>query len=426
MTSRRKFIGGAAALAAGSALAGCVTPTPPRKTLGRVMVIGAGFGGATCAKYLRLWSGGAIEVMLVDRDPMFVSCPGSNMVLSGVRSMAEISHSRNKLREYGIQVLNDEVTEVDTAKRIVKFRDRYADMGYDRLVMSPGVDFLYDQIPGLNNAKAQARFLHAWKAGVETMALRSQLEAMRDGGVFIISVPRAPYRCAPGPYERACQVAFYFRKAKPRSKIVILDANEDITSKPALFRAAWNELYKGMIDYQPNAEVVDVDLAGSAVKTDFDTVKGDVINVLPPMAAATIARSTGLINANNRWCNVDWLSMESTAIKGIHVLGDATLSAPVMPKSGHMANQHGKLAAAAIVEIMNGRAPNPDPVVANTCYSFASDVEAMHVASVHHYDATQKTLVPVSGAGGLSARRSEAEGVYGWAWAQNIWAEMLT
>ncbi len=206
----------------------------------------------------------------------------------------------------------------------------------------------------------------------------------------------------------------------------MLDANEDITSKPALFRAAWNELYKGMIDYQPNAAVVDVDVKGSAVKTDFDTIRGDVLNVVPPMRAADIAKSLGVINANQRWCDVDWLSMESTALKGVHVLGDATLAAPAMPKSGNMANQHGKLAAAAIVEIMSGRSPSPDPVIANTCYSFASDKEAMHVSSVHRYDAAQKTLVPVPGAGGLSPKRSEAEGVYGWAWARNIWADMLT
>jgi sulfite dehydrogenase len=356
---------------------------------------------------------------------MFVSCPGSNLVLSGARSMAEISLSRNKLREYGIQVLVDDVTAVDLGKKMVKFRDRYADMSFDRLVVSPGVDFIYDDIPGLKSVEAQKRFLHAWKAGPETAALRAQLEAMPDGGTFVLSIPRAPYRCAPGPYERACQVALYFKRSKPRSKIVILDANEDITSKPALFRAAWNELYKGIIDYQPNAEVVDVDLKEAAVKTDFDTVKGDVINVLPPMRAADIARSTGLITANNRWCEVDWLTMESKAVKGVHVLGDATLAGPAMPKSGHMANQHGKLAAAAIVEIMNGRAPNPAPVVANTCYSFASDVEAMHISSVHRYDPAEKTLVPVHGAGGLSARRSEIEGVYGWAWARNIWADML-
>jgi sulfide dehydrogenase [flavocytochrome c] flavoprotein subunit len=430
MTTRRKFLkaSGAAAVgaAASSLLPGCASTSEVRKPIGRVMVIGAGFGGATAAKYLRVWSGGAIEVLLVDRDPMFVSCPTSNLVLGGSRTLAEISHSRNKLREHGIQVLTDEVTAVDHAKRIVKFKDRYADMGYDRLVVSPGVDFIYSDIPGLNNAAAQKQMLHAWKAGPETAALRAQLEAMPDGGVYVLSIPRAPYRCPPGPYERVCQVASYFRQRKPKSRIIVLDANENITSKGPLFRAAWDQLYKGMIDYRPNAEVKDVDIKGRAVKTDFDSVRGDVLNVLPPMRAADIARTSGLINANNRWCGVDWLSMESTAVKGVHVLGDATLSAPAMPKSGHMANQHGKLAAAAIVEIMNGREPTRTPVINNTCYSFVSDKEVIHVASVHHYDEKQRTLVAVPNSGGVSAARSEIEGAYGWAWAQNIWADMLT
>jgi len=389
------------------------------------MIIGAGYGGQTAAKYLRMWSGGNIEVMLVDREPTFISCPMSNLVIGGSRTLAEITRSRNKLRDHGVQLLTDEVTAVDHAKKIVKFKDRYADMGYDRLIISPGVDMMYEALPGMKGADAQNQVLHAWKAGTQTVALRKQLESMPANGTFVISIPLAPYRCPPGPYERICQVAHYFKQSKPNAKIIVLDANENIVSKGPLFRAAWEQLYKGMIDYRPNSEVKDVDVAGKTLKTDFDSVSGDVLNVLPPMRAADIARSTGLINANNRWCGVDWLSMESTAVPGIHVLGDATLSAPAMPKSGHMANQHGKLAAAAIVEIMNGRQPSQSPVVANTCYSFVSDKEVIHVASVHQYDAQQKTFVAVPGSGGVSAQRSEVEGAYGWAWAQNIWNDML-
>jgi sulfite dehydrogenase len=428
MTTRRRFFeaSGAMALGAACSLAGCASAPQREKSLGRVIVIGAGYGGATAAKYLRMWSGGAIEVLLVDREPLFVSCPGSNLVLGGSRTLAELSQTRNRLREHGIQILVDDVTAVDPVKRVVKFRDRYADMTYDRLIVSPGVDFMYEAMPGLASRDAQERFPHAFRAGPQTLALRSRLEAMRDGGVFVITVPRAPYRCPPAPYERACQVAFYFRRAKPRSKVIVLDANENIVSKPALFRAAWNDLYRGLIEYRPNTEVIDVDVRANAVKTDFETVAGDVLNVVPPMRAADVARSMGLTNADKRWCGVDWLTMESTTVKGVHVLGDATLSAPAMPKSGHMANQHAKLAAAAVVEIMSEREPSRSPVIANTCYSFVSDKEAMHIASVHRYDAAQKTLVPVPGAGGLSPRRSEAEGVYAWAWAQNIWADMLT
>ena len=428
--NRRRFLKasavGAASAGLGSlALTGCATtPAAPPRPIGRVIVIGGGFGGATAAKYLRMWSGGTIEVFLVERNTQFVSCPISNLVLGGSRTIADVTRGYQGLREHGVQVLHDEVSAIDPDKKLVKFRTKFADMGYDRLIVSPGVDFMFDQVEGLN-AEAQKTVLHAWKAGADTVALRRQLEAMPDGGVYLLAIPRAPYRCPPGPYERACQVAFYFKQAKPRSKVIILDANEDVTSKGPLFKAAWKEMYSGIVEYRGNSEVKAVDARAGTVRTDFDTIRGNVLNVLPPMRAGDIARTSGLITANNRWCGVDWLSMESTAGKGIHVLGDATLSAPAMPKSGHMANQHGKLAAAAIIELMNGRQPSAAPMVANTCYSFVSDKEVIHVSTVHRYDAAQKTLVTVSGSGGVSAQRSELEGNYAAAWAQNIWSDSL-
>jgi len=422
--SRRRFLKASGAAAATSLLSACATePAGPQKPIGRVVVIGGGYGGATAAKYLRMWGGGAIEVFLIERNAEFISCPGSNLVLGGTRSMADITRGYSRLREYGVQVLRDEATAVNPERKRVSLR-RIEDLSYDRLIISPAVDLMYEQIEGYD-AEAQKSVLTAWKAGPETIALRQRLEAMRDGGVYVLAIPRAPYRCPPGPYERACQVAHYFKQAKPRSKVLILDANEDIVSKPALFKAAWNDLYKGLIEYRGNSEVKAVDARASLIRTDFDAVKGDVLNVLPPMRAADIARNAGLLAANTRWCGVDWLSMESTVHKNIHVLGDATLSAPAMPKSGHMANNHGKIAAAAIIELMNGREPNPQPVIANTCYSFVSDKEVIHVASVHRYDVAQKTLTVVPGASGVSAARSELEGGYGWAWTQNIWADML-
>jgi sulfite dehydrogenase len=320
-------------------------------------------------------------------------------------------------------VLNGEAVAIDSAKQLVTF-GRGSQLVYDRLVLSPGVDFLFNEVEGYE--AAGERVLHAWKAGPQTVALRRQLEAMPDGGVYILSVPVAPYRCPPGPYERACQVAHYFKQAKPRSKVLLLDANPDVTSKGPLFKRAWEDLYKGIIEYRPNAKVLAVDGQTMSVRTEFDTVKGDVLNVVPPQRAADIALKAGVITSNNRWCDVDWRTMESKAVKGIHVLGDATLSAAGMPKSGHMANSHAKVCAAAIVEVLNGREPNPSPVMNNTCYSFVSDKEVIHVASVHQYDAGQNTIIPVKGAGGVSAARSELEGQYGWSWARNIWADMLT
>jgi len=419
--TRRDFLKLTAAGASSAALAGCAAVPEVRKPVGRVIVIGAGYGGATAAKYIRMWSQGTIEVFLIERGTEFVSCPMSNLVLGGSRTMPEITRSYAKLRDYGVQVLRDNVTGIDTQKKRVRLT-RIQDLPYDRLVVSPGVDFMHQDIQGYD-AEAQKTILHAWKAGPETVALRRQLEGMRDGGVYVLSIPLAPYRCPPGPYERASLVASYFKRAKPKSKVLILDANPDVTSKGPLFKAAWNTLYKGIIEYRGNAAVKRVDAKAKTVSTDFDTIRGDVLNVLPPQRAGDVAKP--FINANNRWCSVDWLSMESTAMKGVHILGDATLSAPLMPKSGHMANQHAKLAAAAIVELMNGRQPNPTPMVTNTCYSFVSDKEVVHVASVHTYDPKDKTFKTVPGSGGVSPRRNEVEGTYGWGWAQNIWEDML-
>jgi sulfide dehydrogenase [flavocytochrome c] flavoprotein subunit len=414
---RRRFLQAAGALS----VAGCASPGGSgSSSRPRVLVIGAGYGGATLAKYVRLWDPG-IDVMLVDRGTEFVSCPISNLVLGGNRTMADITRSYDGLKKYGVQILNGEAVAVDSAKRTVTF-GRGSVLTYDRLVLSPGVDFLFNEIEGY---AGQDRVLHAWKAGPQTVELRRRLETMPDGGVYVLSIPTAPYRCPPGPYERACQVAHYFKQAKPRAKVLVLDANPDVTSKAALFKRAWQELYPGIIEYRPNSKVVAVDPNGMAARTEFDTVKGDVLNIVPPQRAGDIAVKAGLITHNNRWCDVDWRTMESKAVKGVHVLGDATLSATGMPKSGHMANAHGKVAAAALVELINGREPNPNPVMSNTCYSFVSDREVIHVASVHQYDAGLNTIIPVKGAGGVSAARSEQEGTYGWSWARNIWADML-
>ena len=429
--NRREFMKllAAAGTAAGSAsLAGCAGQVQqPAKPIGRVIVIGGGYGGATAAKYIRMWSGGRIEVFLIERNTEFISCPFSNLVLGGNKTIADITRSYARLRDHGVQVIRDEVTAIDLQKKQVRLR-RIEDLPYDRLVVSPGIDFMHQNIQGYD-AEAQKTILHSWKAGAETIALRKQLEDMRDGGVYVLSVPLAPYRCPPGPYERACQVAFYFKNAKPKSKVLILDANPDVTSKGPLFKAAWNNLYKGIIEYRGNAAVTRVDAKAKTVSTDFDTIKGDVLNVVPPQRAGDIARSAGLITSNNRWCDIDWRSMQSKVNPDVHILGDATLSAPLMPKSGHMANQHAKICADAVVALMTGRAVNDDPLIANTCYSWVSNREVIHVASVHKYDNDKKTLVTVPGSGGVSAAATAAanvkEGAFAESWAENIWNDML-
>lgn len=419
--SRRKFMQWTAAAGATS-LAGCATTGGG--SAGRVVVIGAGIGGGTAAKYVKLWAPD-MDVTVVEREAGFISCPISNLVLAGNANMNDISRDYSGLANRGIKVVRDNAVAIDPVAKAVRLAGG-STLAYDRLIVSPGVEFLYDTIPGLNNATAQAQVLHAWKAGPQTLALKKQLESMKDGGVFVFHIPLAPYRCPPGPYERICQVADYFKRAKPKSKIIALDSNPDVVSKAGLFKAVWNGQYKGMIDYRPNSEIADVDVKGSTIKLQFGDVKGDVLNVVPPQRAGDIARQAGLINANNRWCTVDWLTCESTAVKGVHVLGDATLSANAMPKSASMANQHAKVCAAAVIGLIKGQPVNPEPMMMNTCYSFVDAKNVIHVASVHAYSAADKTMSVVKGAGGLSDKPSELEGAYAWGWAKNIWADSLS
>jgi len=418
--SRREFIKWSAAGAGAAAMAGCASMGGGA---GRVVVVGGGYGGATAAKYIKLWAPD-IDVTLVEPNQHFISCPISNLVLGGNAQMGDITFSYEGLRSRGIRVIRDSAVAIDAEKRQVRLAGG-ENLPYDRAIVSPGIEFMFDQIPALKSTDGQNRIPHAWKAGAQTVALRNQLTAMPDGGVYVLQIPMAPYRCPPGPYERVCQVASYLKKAKPKSKIIVLDSNPDITSKKGLFLAAWNGLYKGMIDYLPNSEIADVDIKGMTVKLQFDNVKGNVLNVVPAQRAADIAVKSGLITANNRWCGVDWTSCESTAVKSVHVLGDATLSAAAMPKSGTMANQHAKVCAAAVIALLKGQPVNADPMMMNTCYSFVSGDSAMHVASVHRYDATQKSILPVKGSGGISTAASNAEAAYAWGWARNIWAEAL-
>jgi NADPH-dependent 2,4-dienoyl-CoA reductase/sulfur reductase-like enzyme len=391
-----------------------------------VVVVGGGFGGATAAKYVRMWSDYGISVTLVEPNTSFISCPMSNLVLGGTKAMADITSSYDVLvKKYGVNLVNDSVTHIDAEKRVVKLAGG-TELPYDRLILSPGIDFMWEALPGMAAAGAKDKVLHAWKAGAQTVALRKQLEAMPDGGVYAIAIPQAPYRCPPGPYERACQVASYFQKAKPKSKVLILDGNDDVTSKGPLFKKAWTDRYKGMIEYRPKHVVNDVDVATNTLKFEFnDDVKANVLNVLPPMRAGEIAVKTGLATANKRWCEVDFLTFESKAAKNIHVLGDSIQIAPLMPKSAHMANQHGKTCAAAVVALLTGKTPNGSPIYNNTCYSFVSSEDVVHVASVHTYDPEKKTMVTVAGSGGVSKAANELEGRFAMAWAQGIWTDTL-
>jgi len=422
--NRRLFLGQSSALF-GAAL---VMPGLARANLNKaqIVVVGGGYGGATAAKYLRLLSNNTANVTLIEPNAQFISCPMSNLVIGGSKTLADVTVSYDALqKKHGVKVVKDSVASFNAEKKTVQLASGQT-LSYDKLVVSPGISLMLDSIEGLAQANQAGVTLQAWKAGDETVALHKQLASMQDGGVFAISIPLAPYRCPPGPYERACQVANYLKKNKPKSKVIILDANPDVTSKPGLFKKVWAEQYAGILEYRPQFNVTAVDAKTKTLKFDVqDDLKADVLNILPAMRAGDLAVQGGIANANKRWVQVDFKTFESTAAKDVHVLGDSIQVAPLMPKSGHMANQHAKVAAAAIIAQLNGWEINPAPVLTNTCYSFVNDNQVVHVASVHQYDAAEKTFKTVAGSGGVSTGPTELEGVYAWGWARNIWADSL-
>jgi sulfide dehydrogenase [flavocytochrome c] flavoprotein chain len=426
MIDRREWMLGGASLAALATLSGCAGVNAPLPTRTRVLVVGGGFGGATAAKYVRLFSDNKVEVVLVEPNAAFISCPLSNLVLGGSSTLGDITRPYDSLSaRHGVRVVKDMVSAIDPERRVATLASGPA-IGYDRLILAPGIDMVWDSVAGLRAANAEGRILQAWKAGAETAALRRQLQAMPDGGVFAITIPEAPYRCPPGPYERACQVASFFKANKPRAKVLILDANPDVTSKAALFKKVWADQYAGIVEYRSQHKAVAVDARTNTVKFEVqDDVKADVLNVLPPMRAGAVAQQAGLANKNARWCGVKYLSFESEVAAGIHVIGDSIQVAPAMPKSAHMANSHAKVAAAAVVAQLAGWPVNPAPMLTNTCYSFTDARNVVHVASVHAYDTAEATFKTVPGSGGLSTAPNEREGEFAWNWARTIWADSL-
>jgi sulfide dehydrogenase [flavocytochrome c] flavoprotein chain len=421
---RRQFLQTSALATA--LLGGMPLSATAKSAKGKVVVIGGGYGGATAAKYLRLLSGNQLDVTMVEPNSTFVSCPMSNLVVGGIRKISEISTPYTGLtRSHGVKMVKDYVTSIDVDKRTVKLKSGKT-LPYDKLVLSPGIDLQLDKIEGLAAANANGQILQAWKAGPETVGLRKQLEAMPDGGTYVLNVPLAPYRCPPGPYERASMVANYFKQYKPKSKVLLLDANADVTSKGKLFKGVWESEYKGILEYRPNMKVTGVDGATKTVRFEFeDPIKGDVLNILPEQRAGKLAVDSGIANLNGRWAEVDYMTFESTVAPNVHVIGDSVQGAPQMPKSGHMANSQAKVVAAAIVAQLSGWEPNAKPLTNNTCYSYVTTNNVIHVASVHVYDAEKKTFLTVPGSGGVSAEPNELEGTYAWNWAQNIWADTL-
>ncbi len=379
----------------------------------RVVVIGGGWGGATAAKYVRL-ADPSIEVILLEPNKQFVSCPFSNLVLSGVESIKRLTMGYGGLRRHGVKIRHEAATAIEPNQKRVRIGEGYLE--YDRLIVSPGVDFLWEQVQGLEAAKDTV--LHAWKAGPQTVQLAKQLQSMADGGVFVLTVPPVAYRCPPGPYERACQVAWYLKKNKPRSKLIMLDANPNIVSKPALFKAAWKDYPN--LEYRPSSKVEKIDTSTREVTTEFgDKVKYDVINLIPPQRAGAIAVQADLVGTDKRWCEVNHVTYESVKHKDIHVVGDSTIGLPV-PKSGTIANNMGKICAIAVVQLLNGKEVTPVAPL-NVCYSWVNDKEA--IAVINSYKVENGKVVQIEAK--LTPGQSEVFGRHTRDWARGIWNDIL-
>jgi len=388
---------------------------------GRVVVVGGGFGGATCARYLKIWRP-QLEVTLVEPQPVYVACPMSNRVLAGTFDLRDITRDYGFLAtDYNVRVIRASATSVDPSKRVVALSTGTS-VPYDRLVLAPGIDFAPDRIAGLREAIAAQTVLHAWRGGARQVTdLRNRIADLKQGGVVALHVPRAPFRCPPGPYERVSLIAHYLSRNNPKAKLLLFDANPDILAKRDLFMNLWKGRYPNIVEYVPNADLTAVSNGGRRMEFAVGSpVNADVVNVIPPQRAGDLVRRAGLVPADGNWAPVDFLSYESTLIPGIHVIGDSIQNAPGLPKSGHMANQAGKVCAAAIAARAAGQPLPQQPVIANTCYSFVSNTEAMHVAGVFRYDGGKRTMVPVQGAGGLSKAPSPSEAVHAFGWAFNI------
>ncbi len=404
-----------------SAAALLCTPFIARaQTAPRVVVIGGGFGGATAARFLRR-TNPDIAVVLVEPNATFTACPFSNEVIAGERDIAAQMFDYRGVAADGVRVVQAAATAIDPARRSVTFGDNL--LPYDRLILSPGIDIAWNALPGYDEAAAE-RMPHAWKAGEQTLLLRRQLEAMADGGVVVISAPANPYRCPPGPYERASLIAWYLKTNKPRSKLILLDS-KDIFSKQKLFQAAWKELYPNLewVSLSDGGKVTRVDPATNTFETDFGSHQADVANVIPPQRAGAIAAAAGVADRTG-WCPIDPVTFESKLQPGIHVIGDAAI-AGAMPKSAFAANAQAKVCAAAVAQLLAGEAPD-EPRLINTCYSLVAPGTAISVAGV--YRPLNGQLTDIEGAGGTSplnvpAEQRAKEAEYADAWFKTITRE---
>src|ERR1700732_869516 len=372
--SRRDLLTTAAAVAS----AALPIPAMSQGSAGRVVVVGGGFAGTTCARFIRRIDP-RITVTLVEGSPVFVACPLSNAVIAGLRDLQAQQFGLDKVADDGVVRARAPAIGIDAQARFVALTNN-ARVSYDRLVLAPGIDLRWDALPGYSEA-ASERMPHAWKAGEQTLLLRRQLKAMEDGGTVIISAPANPFRCPPGPYERASLIAYYLKTKKPKSKLIILDA-KDAFSKQRLFQNAWKELYPNLewVSLSAGGKVTSVDVGAMTLITDFGRHKADVANVIPPQKAGRIAELAGVADRSG-WCPIDPVTFESKLQPNIHVIGDASI-AGAMPKSAFSANAQAKVCAAAVAKLLSGGQPD-QPKLINTCYSLVAPDYGISIAGVY-------------------------------------------
>ncbi|MBN4080067.1 FAD-dependent oxidoreductase [Beggiatoa alba] len=425
--SRRDFVkllSGAGAVTAFGALG--IPLTSCAKANGRVVIIGGGFGGSTCAKYIHRYAPN-IQITLIEQNKKFITCPFSNTVIGGLRDIDKLTYNYDNLRnKHQIQVVHDVVTGIDPVSKKVHLKNG-KQVDYDRLVVSPGIDFRWDDTEGSSEAASQL-MTHAWKAGPQTITLRKQLEAMKNGGVVIIAPPANPFRCPPGPYERASMIAHYLKQHKPKSKILILDAKDKFSKQP-LFMQGWETLYPGMIEWVKGTKGGRIERIDAKTKSLYNEVgdefKGDVVNFIPPQKAGLIAQQAGLVDKTG-WCSINQRTFESDKFANIHVIGDASLAGS-MPKSGFSANSQGKVCAAAVASSLLD-VSMPEPSYSNTCYSLVGPDYGISVAAV--YRLSDNKIAKVKGSGGISPKLASAdfrkmEANYTRGWYANITADVF-
>jgi sulfide dehydrogenase [flavocytochrome c] flavoprotein chain len=380
----------------------------------RVVVIGGGFGGASCARALKRLEP-TLQVTLVEPNRIFTACPFSNEVIAGLRALQSQQFTYDRITAEGLTVIAQAATRIDPATRTVGLAGGTT-LGYDRLVLAPGIDLRFDALPGYDEA-ASAKMPHAWKAGEQTALLRRQLEAMEDGGTIVLAVPASPSRCPPAPYERASLIAHYLKANKPRSKVLILDA-KDAFPQQRLFENAWKELYPGMIEriaLSQGGRVVSVDPATSTIVTDFGNYRAEVANVIPPQKAGRIAEIAGVAD-HTGWCPIDPLTFASKLVPDVHVVGDACIAGGI-PKSASAANAEAKACATAIVSLMSGKSPEP-PRLTGACYTTVAPGYAFSLSGLYQPKDGQYAEIDGNVTSPLDAppevRQREAENAQAW------------